>query len=140
MKTIVDYLKKHKTFIGQIGGYELKLELKTRQLIIEANNQRCVFNPYKPDIDGVVQEAFENMTSKEIRFCDECGKPYDAGYIACDGDWYCCEACFEPTMDKDYGKKKWRSTKEEGIYGGLYEYLNTDGEWEDTGIYWTEWN
>ena len=43
-------------------------------------------------------------------------------------------------MNKDYGEGKWRATEKEGIYGGLYERLNDGDEWEDTGIYWTEWN
>ena len=42
-------------------------------------------------------------------------------------------------MDKDYGKENWKPTDEEGEYGGFYEYLN-NGEWQDAGIYWTEWN
>jgi hypothetical protein len=75
----------------------------------------------------------------EIRFCEECGKPYDAGFIAGDGDWYCCHECFESIMDRDYGKGKWRATDEEGDRGGFYEYLDGD-EWEDTGIFYTEWN
>lgn len=76
----------------------------------------------------------------EIRFCEVCGRPFDAGFIAGYGDWYCCEECFEPTMDKDYGKGNWRPTDEEGEYGGLYEFLGDNGEWQDTGVYWTEWN
>ena len=43
-------------------------------------------------------------------------------------------------MDEDYGKGKWRASDEEGEYEGWYEYLNEDGEWEDTGVFYTEWN
>jgi hypothetical protein len=89
------------------------------------------------------EEFIEDVLSAhkiEVRFCEECGKPYDAGYIAGDGDWYCCEDCFEGVMNRDYGEGKWRGTDEEGYYGGYYEHLEDDGEWEDTGIYWTEWN
>ena len=43
-------------------------------------------------------------------------------------------------MNKAYGKGKWRGTDEEGYYGGFYEYLQDDGEWEDTGVFYTEWN
>ena len=62
------------------------------------------------------------------------------GCIAGDGWWYCCEECFETTMDNDYGKGKWRATKEEGKFGGFYEALNDEGIWEDTCIFWTQWN
>ena len=140
MKTITDYLKQKKSLICDIGGYGVEFELKSRQLIMEVDGQRCVFNPYKPDICCVVQTFFEDITGMEIRFCDECGKPFDAGFISGDGDWYCCEECFESAMNKDYGEGKWRATEKEGIYGGFYERLNDGDEWEDTGIYWTEWN
>lgn len=35
MKTIVDYLKQHKQFTGEIGGYKLKLELICKDIIME---------------------------------------------------------------------------------------------------------
>jgi hypothetical protein len=61
------------------------------------------------------------------------------GFMVDGGTWYCCTDCFEQTMNNDYGINNWRSTEEEGIYGGYYEHLNNDNEWEDTGIFYTEW-
>lgn len=140
MKTIVDYLKQHKQFTGEVGGYKLKLELICKDIIMEIQGVMwCKVDAYRIDICEVLQFLFENFTEMEIRFCEECGKPYDRGFTAENGDWYCCEECFESTMDRDYGRGNWRAAKEEGAYGGWYETLR-DGRWEDTGIYWTDWN
>lgn len=99
----------------------------------------CKVNVNRSDVCETLQYLFESITEMEIRFCEECGKPYDRGFTAENGDWYCCEECFESTMDRDYGRGNWRAAKEEGAYGGWYETLR-DGRWEDTGIYWTDWN
>lgn len=138
MKTITDYLRKKKSAIIPIAGYDIQFELEGRFLAMEFDGQRYVCNAYSPDVESRIQTALEDV-GIEIRFCEICGKPYDAGYTVDDGSWYCCEECFKPTMDKDYGKGNWRGTDEEGDCGGFYECL-IDGEWEDTGIYWTEWN
>jgi hypothetical protein len=76
---------------------------------------------------------------KEERYCETCGENMTSGYTAGNGEWYCCADCFERTMNADYGVGKWRTAICQGEYGGYYEYLNKDGEWEDTGIYYTEW-
>lgn len=139
MKTIVDYLKQHKQFTGEIGGYKLKLKLEYLNIIMEVEDMiYCKVNVNRSDACETLQYLFESITEMEIRFCEECGKPYDRGFTA-GGDWYCCEECFESAMDRDYGRGNWRAAKEEGAYGGWYETLR-DGRWEDTGIYWTEWN
>lgn len=139
MKTIVDYLKQHKQFTGEVGGYKLKLKLEYLNIIMEVEDMiYCKVNVNRSDACETLQYLFESITEKEIRFCEECGKPYDRGFTA-GGDWYCCEECFESAMDRDYGRGNWRAAKEEGAYGGWYETLR-DGRWEDTGIYWTEWN
>ena len=139
MKTIVDYLKENKKFEGIIGNAHVKLEMFNDLLVVtrDTHIHTCRVLDY-----SYAEELIENVLANkgiEVRFCEECGKPYDAGYVAGDGDWYCCEDCFKPAMDKDYGEGNWRGTDEEGYYGGYYEYLNGD-EWEDTGIYYTEWN
>lgn len=139
MKTITDYLIKHKSIIIPIGGYDVQFSLKGRFISMEVDGLRYVRNAYSGDVCEYIQEAFENETGLEMRFCDECGKPFDAGYTAEDGSWYCCEECFKPTMHRDYGND-WRSTDHAGDNGGYYEYLKEDGEWEDTGVYYTEWN
>lgn len=139
MKTIVDYLKQHKQFTGEVGGYKLKLKLEYLNIIMEVEDMiYCKVNVNRSDACETLQYLFESITEMEIRFCEECGKPYDRGFTA-GGDWYCCEECFESAMDRDYGRGNWRAAKEEGAYGGWYETLR-DGRWEDTGIYWTEWN
>ena len=43
-------------------------------------------------------------------------------------------------MNTTYGKGKWRPSEEEGENGGFYEFQACDGFWEDTGIFYTEWN
>lgn len=91
-------------------------------------------------IEEIFEDYMEDNHNSEVRFCEECGKPFDAGYMAGDGDWYCCEKCFEQVMNRDYGKDKWRPSVQEGKYGGWYEALNDCDEWEDTSIYWTEWD
>ena len=139
MKTITDYLIKKKQAIISIGRYDIKFELKGRFLSMEFDGLRYVRNAYSGDVCEYFQEAFENETGQEMRFCDECGKPFDAGYTTDDGGWYCCEECFEPAMNRDYGSN-WRVTDDVGENGGYYEYLTDKGEWEDIGIYWTEWN
>lgn len=140
MKTIVDYLKQHKQFTGEIGGYKLKLKLEYLNIIMEVEDMiYCKVNVNRSDVCETLQYLFESITEMEIRFCEKCGKPYDRGFTAEYVDWYCCEECFESTMDRDYGRGNWRAANEEGVYGGWYETLR-DGRWEDTGIYWTEWN
>lgn len=140
MKTIVDYLKQHKQFTGEIGGYKLKLKLENLNIIMEVEDMiYCKVNVNRSDVCETLQYLFESITEMEIRFCEKCGKPYDRGFTAEYVDWYCCEECFESAMDRDCGRGNWRAAKEEGVYGGWYETLR-DGRWEDTGIYWTEWN
>lgn len=141
MKTVVDYLKKNKKFEGEIGGHAVKISLNGKSVIMECDDSRYVFNAFRDDVANQIQDAlYDHHGGIEIRFCDVCGTPYDMGFIAGDGDWYCCQNCFKETMNLDYGEDGWRSTDEEGQYGGYYEYRKYDGEWVDTGIYYTEWN
>ena len=145
-KTVVDYLKENNKFKDCFNGYEITLQLDKTKIIMEVGGYRddkCD-DRYVIEIENntpmyEIQDIMYDEYNTEIRFCSECGKPYDAGYMAGDGEWYCCENCFEPVMDRDYGKGKWRATEEEGYHGGFYEYLDGD-EWEDTGIFWTQWN
>lgn len=140
MKNIVDYLKETGgKYVHDVIGREFELTLARNYLICKFN-EKGLWWRLTPHIDPsyVIQFELEKY-GIEIRFCEECGKPYDAGYMADGGDWYCCEDCFEEAMDNTYGKGKWRGSKEEGKYGGWYEYLNDDGEWEDTSVFYTEW-
>lgn len=140
MKTVLDYLKEHGKYEHDVKGRAFKLELiGERILLTRENGKEHVIDANQKgwdiaiDIQGILEHD-----KIEIRFCEECGKPFDAGFIAGDGDWYCCGSCFDEAMDKTYGEDKWRPTDEEGEYGGYYESF--DGNiWVDTSIYYTEW-
>lgn len=139
MKTVLDYLKQYKKYEHTFMGRAFELELTDTYIELRCNNK---IYSIQLDQDGyeiatMIQTCLED-NKIEIRFCEECGKPFDAGFIAGDGDWYCCEECFDGAMNTTYGKGKWRPTDDEGEYGGYYEYLDDD-EWVDTGIYYTEW-
>ena len=142
MRTVLDYLKENKKFEGMIGNINLKLKLFEDLLVVSRDTyiHTCKVSNYS-EAEEFIEDILANH-KVEVRFCEECGKPIDAGYIAGGGEWYCCEDCFKPAMDRDYGQGRWRGTDEEGVYGGYYEYLeeDCDDEWEDTGIYYTEWN
>lgn len=86
-----------------------------------------------------IEELLYENYGIEVRFCEECGRPYSAGFIAGDGDWYCCEDCFDNAMNAQHGRGRWKTSDEEGVYGGWYEALTESGIWEDTGIFYTEW-
>lgn len=142
MKTVVDYLKEKEKYEEEIAGYNAKLRLVDEHIIMQVDNDReyLIDASDAESAEGEIQDILYDKYGAEIRFCEVCGIPYDMGFIAGDGDWYCCQSCFDEVMDKDYGKDKWRGTDEEGEYGGFYEYLNAEGKWVDTGIYYTEWN
>lgn len=138
IKTIVDYLNKEK-FHDYIGSCDVVLEIEGNKITMTCDSAEYIIDILKATPEYKIQDILEEEYKTEVRFCEECGKPYDAGFIAGDGDWYCCEDCFEDAMNKCYGKGKWRPTEEEGCSGGFYESLDED-EWLDTGIYYTEWN
>lgn len=143
MKSLVDYLKENVAFTGYIGKHFITIDMFVDEffecLTIKIDEEKRVSISFNY-AENTIQDLLYDLDKTEIRFCEECGKPYDAGFMAGDGGWYCCEDCFEDVMNRDYGKGKWRGTDEEGYYGGFYESLQDDGEWEDTGIFWTEWN
>lgn len=139
MKTVIDYLKANGSYEHDFEGREFELKLVKNILILKCNDNCWMWTVTRHiDPEYLIQRHLEDCEI-EIRFCEECGKPYDAGFIADCGDWYCCQDCFEDAMDKIYGKGKWRASEEEGEYGGWYEYLNDDDAWEDTSIFYTEW-
>ena len=142
IKSVVDYLTENGNFVDCIGVHEVLFELYISTITMTVDGKMKYYF-YADDKFGAqieIQDTLYNYHKTEIRFCEECGKPYDRGYMAGDGYWYCCEDCFDDSMNKSYGKGKWRGTDEEGYYGGYYEALQDDGEWEDTGIFYTEWN
>ena len=137
MKDITDYLRENGKFEGRIGKYDIKIIPYLNGVILSCDGTKYLS---KDDAEFFIRDILEENHKTEVRFCEQCGKPYDMGYTAGNGEWYCCEECFEKTMDEDYGKGKWRTSDEEGEYEGWYEYLNEDGVWEDTGVFYTEWN
>lgn len=140
MKTVLDYLNKHGKYEHDFKGRAFEIELIGERVLLTRENGKIHVidaNQKGWSIEADIQDILEN-DKIEIRFCNECGKPFDAGYIAGDGDWYCCEECFEGAMNETYGKGKWRPTEDEGENGGYYESLDGD-EWEDTSIFYTEW-
>lgn len=137
MKTFKDFLKENnKSYQCAIGSEIISFNLVDDKIKMLVNG----VDEYLADNENDVDDFIYGNYNTEIRFCEQCGKPYDTGYIAGDGWWYCCEECFESTMDTEYGKGKWRATDKEGEYGGFYEALNDEGAWEDTSIFWTQWN
>lgn len=89
------------------------------------------------NISNYIVYAAEN----EMTFCDYCGKPVIFGMTDYFGDCHVHEECFEKYMNETYGAGKWKPTdnKEEDEYDGYYLFLNDKGEWEGTGIFYTEW-
>lgn len=139
MAMLYDYLEKHKVFIGYFGeDVEVKLELIDDDYILLTFNDKQYYINTELDEHKEVRDILEKENI-EVRFCETCGKPFNAGYTVDGGWWYCCEDCLEETMNKDYGKGKWKGVSEEGENGGYYKFLNDDNEWEDTGIYYTYW-
>lgn len=140
MKTIADFLKANEYTndkIYEVGDVSFTMHGNT--VMIAYNGEVWGIPASCTNINAETQDLLYYHYDVEIRFCDECGKPYDAGYMGGDGEWYCCEDCFEPMMDRDFGKGNWRPAKEIGMYGGFYEYLTDSGKWKDTGAFYTEW-
>ena len=141
MKTILDYLKTEGRFEGAINNHDIVIDISGDEVWMFRDEEWTFIKIDNGglDIQIHIQDYLYEFDSTEIRFCEECGKPYDAGFMAGDGDWYCCEDCFDKAMNETYGKGKWKATKVEGPSGGYYACF--DGkEWEDTGVFWTSWN
>ena len=140
MKTVLDYLKEHGEYEHNCMHRYFKLTLADKHIVLtRENNSECFINTNQEgyDVELAIQDILE-LDKIEIRFCEECGIPFDAGYMADDGSWYSCEECFETAMNKTYGKGKWRPSEYEGEYGGWYESFDGD-EWVDTSVFYTEW-
>ena len=77
----------------------------------------------------------------KFRTCGRCGQPMNNGFMVEDGSWYCCEDCFESCMDEDY-PDGWRENAHDDspLWGdGYYDFVGNDGQWHDTGVFYTEW-
>ena len=139
MKTIVEYLRINRKYEHDVMDADFELELDGDKIKLRHDGKEWSIDTDVPvHAEDDIQSILENHEI-EIRFCEGCGMPIVQGYTTDDSGWYCCEDCFEATMDDDYGKGNWRASDDMGEYGGYYEWLNEDDEWEDTGIYYTEW-
>ena len=91
------------------------------------------------DAYGVMALYERLFGASPVRFCEVCAEPMDYGFT--DGGGFCaCERCFEDAMDEAW-PVDWRATDagRQDDEGGCYEALTEDGEWVDTGVYYTEW-
>ena len=138
MKTVENYLIQNKVYEESIADHEVKLKLAKKTIVMTVDGDRYLIKRFDDEIspETEIRDILEDVYGANIRFCDVCGAPYDMGFMAGDGEWYCCQSCFQ----SEFEKGGWRETEEEGEWGGYYEYLNSDGEWEDTGVFYTEWN
>ena len=149
MKTLIDYLEEHGKYEHRSHQEPFLCELHRNDKVVLLDGHITLTVSGDTHIinlcDGChnawaeIQDILQDNYGIEIRLCEECGKPMDVGYIAGDGDWYCCEDCFEEAMNEAFGEGNWRKTETEGSRGGFYEYLDGE-EWVDTGIYDTAWN
>ena len=145
IKYITDYLKEHGEFHYNSecnGDFTLKL---CKDYILFKFDTWCdgcemsvrISTKQKPAyIEDIIMDTLERF-EREIRFCSHCGKPIDSGFTVDDGNWYCCEDCFEDDMNEDYGKGKWRRTDTGYCYYAYYD--ENFKEWCNTHIYYTEW-
>ena len=83
----------------------------------------------------------DDSMNQEFRTCDYCHKPMIDGFTVEGGGWYCCEDCFEPIMKRDYPNGYKPNDHDDDPYwcDGMWDYLDDDGKWRDTGIFYTEW-
>lgn len=76
------------------------------------------------------------MKMSIVRKCAACGKIVDYGMTDLEG-FYAHEECLPAALDKYYGEGKW--LHEDDWYGEEhYTHYVGDGEWEDTGIFYTD--
>lgn len=139
MKGVVDYLKENGKYTHDAMNRGFTLELEGKVVILKfRGHEWWIAAKSNRDVEDEVQFILEDDFGIEIRFCRGCGKPFDFGMTDL-FDFYSCEDCFEALMNKECGEGKWRGTEDEGENGGFYERLMSDGTWEDTGVFYTEW-
>lgn len=139
MKGVVDYLKENKIYKHDAIGRDFELELDGKVVTLKYHGHEfLIAAKSNRHVEDEIQFILEDNFKIEIRFCRACGKPFDSGMTDL-WDFYSCEECFEGLMNKECGEGKWRCTEDEGENGGFYERLLSDGTWEDTGVFYTEW-
>lgn len=73
-----------------------------------------------------------------VRFCNDCGKPICEG-MTDDYECYYCSDCMDGFLKREY-PLGYRKSSDVGKWGGWIEYKTESGEWEDTGLYETDWD
>lgn len=140
MKGIVDYLKENGKYEHDAMGRNFTLELEDKVVTLRyKGHEWLIYVRSNMQLEDEIIFLLEENFGIEIRFCQTCGKPIDFGFMEYYGYFYSCEEHFEESMNEAYGEGKWRKSEHEGEHGGFYEFLDHDGEWEDTGIFYTEW-
>ena len=153
-KNIIDYLKEHENnrteftntsynhTIKEFEHTDVTLTLVEYGIHIYIDGELERFVNLDDDCEYIIQDFLFDEYGIDIRFCDHCGCPMQAGYTDDDADFYNCEECFPKDMDERYGKGNWRTYEERNgdcnNMGGYYEYLE-NGEWRDEPSYYTEW-
>jgi len=75
----------------------------------------------------------------EFRTCDACGAAMDEGYTG-DGAIHVCVECFPNWMNENCDAWRMNEHAEFPLWeGGYYDEL-IDGEWVDTGLFYTQWD
>ena len=142
MKNIYDFMEKEISFTLYYPQGSITIEKREEKLYAKVINNDEDYEAYFFFVDeSDLQDKCEER-GFEVRFCDYCGKPFNAGYTDDDADFYNCEDCFEKDMDERYGKGNWRPYESEdgdcNWQGGYYERF-IDGKWEAEPSYYTEW-
>ena len=83
-KTIVDFLRENGQFKGCFNGYEIILEPADNYIfVMEVSDGDKLNDKYMVPISRTIMYEIQDLLYDEydieIRFCSECGKPYDAG-------------------------------------------------------------
>lgn len=81
--------------------------------------------------------------AREFRTCGWCGLPMTDGMTDLEGFYSHEGECFKALMDSEYGTGLWRLNRHEDAPlwdGGYYDHLDDDGAWEDTGVFYTQWD
>lgn len=136
MKKLIEFLKQQPNKEYECAG--VKFGLQNDNKVGVSNEDMTDFASFAEDDDlYFIRDFCMEFLDAEIRFCNCCGCPMCECFMDC-CDFYCCSDCFEEYMDEVYGANRWTSTEDEGESGGFYEYVDADGDWLDSGIFWTE--
>lgn len=94
---------------------------------------------YIIDADDIcnISQFIEKFKLPELRFCEHCGKPMQAGYVLENGMDYACTECFPFMMDEEYGVNRWSGITYNSVAFsklgnpdnlGMHQILDKNGE------------